>query len=360
MLPVLFTITVPATLAGPLLLALLAAVGLGRAWAYRRRSAKAGQAVGWGAALWDDKFTLALLALAAGAVWRGGLLDEDISLPLHTYGLMIATGFVTSIALAQRQARRQGQDAERLGDLAFWILVAALVGSRLYFIAVNWSDYFGADAWMTFHGVRFPRVLALWEGGLVFYGGFIAAALTAWWYMRRHGMRFLPYADTLIPSLALGHFFGRLGCFAAGCCWGAVSHAHLPWLTRFPPVSLAYQAFAARSNAAELISPDRLTTLPVHPTQLYESFGELALFALLVFVVRPRKRFDGQLLAVWLVGYAVLRSVVEVFRGDLERGVVAGLGVGQWTSLVILLAGATLWSLARRRGTSAVAAVQVQ
>src|SRR5512146_40353 len=255
MLPVLFTLNVPAALAGPLMVALLVAVALGRAWAFRRRAAQDGEAPGWGAALWDDKLTLGVLALAAAVAWRGGRLDENLSLPLHTYGVMIATGFVLAIAIAQRRARSQGLDAERLGDLSFWILAAALVGSRLYFIAVNWSDYFHANAWMSVHGVRIPRVLAIWEGGLVFYGGFIAATLAAWWYMQRHGMRFLPYADTLIPSLALGHFFGRLGCFAAGCCWGGVSHSHLPWLTRFPAASLAYQAFASRANAAELIAP---------------------------------------------------------------------------------------------------------
>ncbi len=352
MLPVLFTLSVPAVWAKPLLVLALLGVAMARAWSFRRRETE-GQRPGWGAAFWDDKVMLAVLAAAGGAVWKAGLLDEDLALPLHTYGLMIASGFVAAIWLAQREARRQGQDAERLGDLAFWILVSALVGSRLYFIAVNWGDYFGDSAWVPFHGARIPRVLAIWEGGLVFYGGFMGAALTAWWYMRRNGMRFLPYTDTIIPSVAIGHFFGRLGCFAAGCCWGAVSHSHLPWLAKFPPASLAYQAFAGRANAAELLAPDRLTTMPVHPTQLYESLGELTLFALLVLVVRPSKRFHGQVFATWLMAYALLRTVVELFRGDIERGVVAGLGVGQWTSIAIFAIGGAVWAIGRRQ--SAVA-----
>jgi phosphatidylglycerol:prolipoprotein diacylglycerol transferase len=350
MLPVLFTLTIPAAWLKPFTLAVIFAFGLARAWAFRRRSAEGGERPGWRAALWDDKGTLTLLALAVAALWKAGFLDADLSLPLHTYGLMIATGFVAAIWLAQREARKQGQDAERIGDLAFWVLVSAIVGSRLYFIAVNWPDYFGENAWMTLHGTRVPRLLAIWEGGLVFYGGFIGAALTAWWYLRRHGMRFLPHADTIIPSVSIGHFFGRLGCFAAGCCWGAVSHEHLPWLAKFPPASLAYQTFAGRANAAELLAPDRLSTMPVHPTQLYESFGELVLFALLALVVRPNKRFHGQVLATWLMGYAVLRTVVELFRGDVERGVVAGLGVGQWTSMVVFAAGAVVWVIGRRQG----------
>jgi phosphatidylglycerol:prolipoprotein diacylglycerol transferase len=352
MLPVLFTLRIPAGWAFPAAAALAAAVALARAWALRRR-APAGERPGWGAALWEDRGGLAALAGAVAAAWWAGLPARDVVLPLHGYGLMIAAGFVAAIELARREARRRGQDAERISDLAFWVLVAALVGSRLYFVAVNWHDYMGVHAWTTLGRLRVPRLLVLWEGGLVFYGGFIAAALTAFWYLRRHRLPFLAYADTLIPSVAMGHVFGRLGCFAAGCCWGRVSHAALPWLVRFPPESLAYQAFAARPNASELLSADGLATLPVHPTQLYEAFGELALFLALVLWVRPRKRFDGQVLASWLVVYAVLRTVVETFRGDVERGVVAGLGVGQWTSVLVLAAGVLVWVVGRRRTPAA-------
>ncbi|MFL5262912.1 MAG: prolipoprotein diacylglyceryl transferase [Anaeromyxobacteraceae bacterium] len=346
MLPVLFTLTIPAALGKALACAVAVAVVLGRAHAYRRAPGEGTPS--WGAALRDDRLTIGAVALALAALWRAGALDGPLLLPLHTYGVMIATGFVVAIALAQREARRRGQDAHAVSDLAFWIIVAALAGSRLYYIAVNAGEYVGPGAWVVAHGVRIPRVLALWEGGLVFYGGFIGATLTAWWFMRRQRMAFLPYADTIIPSLAVGHFFGRLGCFAAGCCWGSVSHAHLPWLAKFPPESLAYQTFARRADAASFLAADRLTTLPVHPTQLYESFGELALFALLVLVVRPRRRFDGQVLATWLMAYAVLRGVVELFRGDVERGVFGGLGVGQWTSVAILAAGAAVWAVGRR------------
>ena len=167
--------------------------------------------------------------------------------------------------------------------------------------------------------------------------------------MRRWRMPFLAYADTLIPSLAFGHFLGRLGCFAAGCCWGGVAHGHLPWAVRFPPESLAFQTFAGRDDPATFLAPDRLSTLPLHPVQLYESFGELGLFLVLVLVVRPRKAFHGQVLATWLLAYAVLRTTVELFRADVERGVIRGLGVGQWTSLAIFALGAAIWAKARAR-----------
>lgn len=349
MLPVLFALKLPAGWAKPLLLVVAAAVVLWRALAQVRGTRRAGAPVSFLAALKDDALVTGVLAALVAILWGRGLLDGPIRLPLHTYGLLIATGFMVGIWLAQREAARRGQDAERIADLAFWILVAALVGSRVYFILVNPGDYFAPGRFLVDTPVgRIPRLLAVWEGGLVFYGGFIGAALTAWWYLRRHKMPFLAYADTLIPSVAVGHFFGRLGCFGAGCCWGDVAHVHLPWLAKFPPESLAYQTFAGRADPAAFLAPDRLTTLPLHPTQLYESFGELGLFLLLVLWIRPRKRFHGQVLAAWLLMYAVLRTGVEVFRGDVERGVVLGLGVGQWTSLAILAVGAAIWLRAPR------------
>lgn len=350
MLPVLLQVVIPAGFAKPLAILLVLAITALRAIGYVRRARREGERGALAEALKDDAWVIGALAVVAAVLWRSGMLDGDIRLPLHTYGLLIAAAFLAGMWLAQREARRRGQDPERIADLSFWILVAALVGSRVYFIFVNWDDYFGPGRVLvqTPFG-RIPRLLAFWEGGLVFYGGFIGAALTGFWYMRRHGMRFLPHADTLIPSVAFGHFLGRLGCFAAGCCWGEVAHGHLPWAARFPPASLAFQSFATRDHPEQYLAPDRLTTLPLHPVQLYEAFGELAIFAVLVLVVRPRKRFHGQVLATWLLAYAVLRTVVEIFRGDVERGVVAGLGVGQWTSLAIFATGAAIWAWARRR-----------
>lgn len=357
MLPVLFDIVIPEGFGKPLAALLALAVVALRAWGYLRHARKEGERATLRQALRDDAWVIGALALALGALWRAGVLDAEIRLPLHAYGLLIAAAFLAGMWLAQREARRRGQDPERIADLSFWVLLAALVGSRVYFIFVNWDDYFAPGrAFVATPFGRLPRLLAFWEGGLVFYGGFIGAALTAFWYMRRHAMKFLPHADTLIPSVAFGHFLGRLGCFSAGCCWGEVAERHLPWATRFPPDSLAFQTFASRPHPEAFLAADRLTTLPLHPVQLYEGFGELGLFLFLVLLVRPRKRFHGQVLASWLLLYAVLRTVVEFFRGDVERGVVAGLGVGQWTSLAIFAAGAAIWAWSRKGSALAAAA----
>jgi phosphatidylglycerol:prolipoprotein diacylglycerol transferase len=190
---------------------------------------------------------------------------------------------------------------------------------------------------------------------MVFYGGFIAAALAAAVYLRVKKVAFLPWADTLIPSVAFGQFLGRIGCFGAGCCWGRSCDPALPWAARFPPESLAFQSMAARVNPARFIDPDHLHTLPIHPVQLYESLGELLLFAFLALWLRPRKRFNGQVMAAWLMLYAFLRAVTETFRGDVERGVWMGLGAGQWTSIVIFATGLAIWVVGSRITKAAVA-----
>jgi len=358
MLPVLFQIVIPAALTLPLAAVAAVALVVGRAFYYRRASAREKRPVSWGEALWSDKGAILALALGLGLAWRSGLLAEEVRLPLHSYGLMLALAFIVAIWLAQREAVRVGQDPQAVADLSFWILVSALVGSRIYFILVNWGDYFGANAWVVTRVGRIPRLLAVWEGGLVFYGGFIAAALTGWWYLRKKRIPFLPYADTLLPSVAFGQFLGRIGCFGAGCCWGRAADPGLPWSAKFPPESLAYQSLAQRADPGRWLSADHLHTVALHPVQLYESAGELAIFLVLVFLIRPNKRFHGQVMAAWLMLYAILRATTETFRGDIERGVVAGLGVGQWTSIAIFAVGAAIWVAGQRRTRQALAALE--
>ncbi len=348
MLPILFRIVIPPGWTWVVALGVALALVVGRAWSYRRQAERQKKPVSWGEALWSDKAVLLVVAAGLAAAWRTGVLDRTVSLPLHSYGLMLALAFVSAIWLAQKEAERQGQDAQAVGDLAFWVVVSALVGSRLYFILVNWNDYFGSNAMVVTAVGRIPRILAFWEGGLVFYGGFIAAVIASWWFLRRRNIPFLPYADSLIPSVAFGQFLGRIGCFGAGCCWGREC-GDLPWGARFPPESMAYQSMAARANPWKYLDASRLHTLPIHPVQLYESLGELLLFGFLTLWLRPRKRFNGQVMAAWLMLYALLRATTETFRGDVERGVYMGLGAGQWTSIFIFAVGVAVWVIGQRR-----------
>jgi phosphatidylglycerol:prolipoprotein diacylglycerol transferase len=350
MLPVLFEIVIPAGWGKPLVVVLFLALSVGRAVLFVRRAHAEGQPVTFLEALKADAWLVGLLAVAGGVLWSRGLLEGERRLPLHTYGLLIAAAFLVGIWLSQREAARRGQDPERVADLAFWILVAALVGSRAYYILLHLDDYFGAGRFLADTPVgRIPRILVIWEGGLVFYGGFIGAVGAAWIYMRSARMPFLAVGDTMIPQVALGHFLGRLGCFAAGCCWGHVMETPRAWSASFPPESLAYQTFAARADAAKYLAADRLHTLPLHPTQLYEAFGELAIFLVLLLVVRPRKRFHGQVLAFYLLLYSVLRATLELFRGDFDRGYLGMFNSAQLTSVGILVAGVLVWVMGRRK-----------
>jgi phosphatidylglycerol:prolipoprotein diacylglycerol transferase len=183
---------------------------------------------------------------------------------LHTYGVFVAIAFLASISLALREARRVGESADHILDLCFYILVAAIVGSRILYVVINWP-VFQQDP---------LEILRIWRGGLVFYGGFIAAVLTAFWYVRKAGLSPWKTTDILAPSLAFGQFIGRIGCFFAGCCYGRPSD--LPWAVTFTnPESLAPKG------------------IPLHPTQIYSSYS----WSLWVLGVssHSKARFSGRM-----------------------------------------------------------------
>ena len=257
-----------------------------------------------------------------------GLLSEPWQ--LHTYGLLIATGFLTAMELSRRQAALENENPERVVDLAFYLLLAGLIGARIVFIFTKFPEY-----------ARDPiEIVKFWRGGLVWYGGFIGAAVYLIYYSRKYTVDFFKMADIFIPYMALAHAFGRLGCLAAGCCYGKITH--VAWGLVFPQGSMAHQeqqgdGLIGFSDAA----------LPVHPTQLYEAGAELGMFWLLL-VMRRSKRFHGQLFLTWLGVYPVLRSIIETFRGDRERGVFV-LSTSQYISIAVALAAVGLYFYFKKR-----------
>jgi phosphatidylglycerol:prolipoprotein diacylglycerol transferase len=238
---------------------------------------------------------------------------------VHTYGLAIAAGLALGIALGAREARRRGLDVGRVLDFAFWGTVAGLIGSRLTYALVNAGDF----ARTCLRGAGGPRdaldvvsdctrLLHVWEGGLVFYGGVVGAALVAVSFARRERWSFAVLGDVFAPGLAVGHALGRLGCFAAGCCFGKETG---PWGVAFPSDSVAFEELASLGE----LPPGSSFTPPLHPTQLYEAAGELAIFGVLL-ALRPRLRArPGALALTYAALYASLRFVVEMFRGDVAR-----------------------------------------
>ena len=198
---------------------------------------------------------------------------------LHTYGILIGCGCAIGIALAFREARRRGLDGGKILDLSFWMLVTGLVGSRLLYVALNAGAFARAcarrrrrrDAARSLARllVDCTRPLQVWEGGLVFYGGFLAAGLFAFFFARRQRWSFWTLGDIFAPSLAIGHAFGRLGCFSAGCCFGKACAAGARWCARFGADSVAFEEL--RTVAA--VPEGAVVTPPLFPTQLYEARG---------------------------------------------------------------------------------------
>ncbi len=243
-------------------------------------------------------------------------------LSIHTYGVLIATAFLIALWLAVSQARKRGIAYDKIVDQAFYTLVAGLAGSRLFFIATNWPYYAAHPL----------DIVKIWEGGLVFYGGVLLALPTAVWLAKKEALPLWEAADIWAPPIALGHAIGRLGCFCAGCCYGKPAEG-LPWAVIFSnPDSLA------------------LKGVPLHPSQLYESAGEVLNFLILI-ALRRRQTFNGQLFWVYILNYSIIRSVVEIFRGDEVRGFIAGgVSISQGISMVMFVSSlAMLRTLGRGR-----------
>jgi phosphatidylglycerol:prolipoprotein diacylglycerol transferase len=214
---------------------------------------------------------------------------------VHSYGLFTAAGFLLGIGLAVRGARQKGIPIEKILDLSFYVIFSAILGARLLYVIINYTHYLK-------HPLDFFKI---WEGGLVFYGGLILSFLTGLWYLRKQKLPFWETADLMAPSIAIGQVFGRLGCFAAGCCFGQATN--LPWGVIFThPDSLAP------------------TGIALHPTQLYEALTALIIFVFLWFL-KGRPGFPGRVLLFYLFLYGLGRWVLEFFRGDY-RGTLLGGG----------------------------------
>jgi phosphatidylglycerol:prolipoprotein diacylglycerol transferase len=234
--------------------------------------------------------------------------------PINTYGVFLAIAFLCAILIAVRLARRDGLPAEKIYDLSLWMLLAGLVGSKILMLFTE-PDY--RDNPALFLSLDFLR-----SGG-VWYGGLLGAVLAGYFLMKRYKLPWWKTADACAPGIAIGNFFGRQGCFAAGCCWGKPTS--LPWGVKFTEAG------------------HQITGVPIdahlHPTQLYESFGMLLVFLFLLWL-HKRKRFDGQVILAYALLYSAIRFAIEFVRDDPRGDVfgltsLTGLSTSQLISLVI-------------------------
>ena len=243
------------------------------------------------------------------------------SITVYTYGVLVATGVVLGLFYARRQAPRAGLDPEKIWNMGIYAILIALLLAKIWLVFAEWSYY-----------AAHPREilsLATFQSGGTFYGGVLGAILTILLYSYFQKMPLLAVTDTCAAALPLGHAIGRLGCFAAGCCYGKPTS--VPWGVTFTD-----------PTAAQIAG----TPLDVHlhPTQLYESAAEFINFAILVWLGK-RQTFRGQMLGTYFLLYGVERGTIEFFRGDPGRTMLFhnSFSVMQVVSILLILTGAFLW-----------------
>lgn len=238
---------------------------------------------------------------------------------LPTYGVLVAIAFLTAIWITSRLARTAGLSSERVTNLAIYCALAGMAGAKLFMFLFDWRLYWN-DPGQIF-------TFSTLQAAGVYQGGLAIALLTAVLYMRRQGLPGLQTADVFAPGIALGHAIGRLGCLAAGCCWG--TQCSRPWAVTF-----------TNRSANELTGVPLF--VPLHPTQLYESGAELVIFFVL-YRMFFRQHREGSVIGWYLVLYSVARFLVEFLRNH-EQALPFGLplSITQWIAVCTLIAGCWL------------------
>lgn len=217
------------------------------------------------------------------------------SFTVYTYGVFVAAGFFAAMQYITKYSYNIGFSKSHVYDFLFYIIIAGIVGARLLYVLINFG-YFYSNPFETFK---------LWNGGLVYYGGFLTALLFAVIYLKNKKILMLAAADIFAPAVALGHFFGRIGCFFSGCCYGRDC-----------------DLFIALNNK--------------YPTQLFEAFCNLAIFFIL-HKFNKKTHKPGLTFFLYLIIYPAVRFIIEFFRGD-DRGMfIIGLSAGQLISIAIMI-----------------------
>ncbi len=245
------------------------------------------------------------------------------SFKLPAYGLMVALGYAAGILYLFRRSSSLGFSRETLSDLVFYSVVAGMIGAKLFYAFTYWDSFGGG------FGERALYALRTFQYGFVFYGGLIFGAAAFWGFARFRKLDALAAADLFAPALALGHAFGRVGCFLAGCCHGRPSGNFLAVVFTDPRCEVAPQ----------------LLGVPLYPVQLMEAAGNLVIFAVLDAVLR-RRHGRGAVLAAYAALYSLQRFLLEFLRGDDRGALHLGVSPAQWISAaVMLLAAAAMWSI---------------
>lgn len=255
------------------------------------------------------------------------------SLTIYWYGVFMALGFTFGLLNLIWLGRSRNYDTQFCSDLMFWLMISGIVGARIAYVLENWSEYAAAP----------HTIFLINQGGLVFYGGFVAAGAAIVIFALKKKVKILPLIDFVITSVPLAHAFGRVGCFLNGCCFGKCTN--LPIGVRFPKPSPPW--FEQWSH--NIIAKTATLSASVHPVQLYSSACNFMIYIVVLLVYRRSKR-AGVTLAVYLMLYSVGRFVLEFFRGDHgERVSVGALSIAQFISIPIFILGLALIVATRKK-----------
>lgn len=237
------------------------------------------------------------------------ILFEFAGLKITTYGLIVGIAFLFSLYLTSELAKKQGIKSDVIFDLGFIIIIWAIIGARLLYILIWYKEY-----------IKDPiSIFKVWEGGLVFYGGFIAAFIACIWWIRSKKLDFFVIADIFAPFIALGHSIARIGCFYAGCCYGRESDCH--------------------GILCGVIYPALGDNITRFPTQIYESFANFLNFIILIIFFKKFKSKNGDVIFLYFLNYGIIRIIIEFFRGDPERGRIIFLSTSTFISIFMILIG---------------------
>jgi phosphatidylglycerol:prolipoprotein diacylglycerol transferase len=245
---------------------------------------------------------------------------------IYTYGVLVTVGAILGLWYARRQAVRAGLPPRAIWKLGIYVIFGALIVSKLWLVFTDWG-YYAANPGDVFS-------LTMFQSAGTFYGGLLGALLTIFLCVRFQNLPLLPVLDISATALPLSHAIGRLGCFAAGCCFGKPTA--LPWGVTFTD-----------ETAAKLAGTP--LHLSLHPTQLYEAAAEFLNFLLLMWI-GTRQKFPGQTLATYFILYGFERGLIEFFRGDPGRTMMlhGAVSLMQIVSAVLILAGGFLWIRGKR------------
>ncbi len=238
---------------------------------------------------------------------------------VYWYGVIIGTGVLLALALAVQEAKRTAQNPEHYIDIALFGVIFSVIGARLYYVIFSWESYANQPL----------KIFALREGGLAIYGGIIAGITTVVIYTKIKKLNFWLVADTAAPSLLLGQIIGRWGNFFNREAFGGYTD------NLFAMRYLKEQVHTIAPSVLEnTIIVNGTEYIQVHPTFLYESIWNVGVFVLL-FIMKKRKKFDGQIFGLYLLGYACGRVWIEGLRTDQLK--IANFAVSQILSAILIV-----------------------